>query len=470
MTRTRPAADEGASLLVVLVFLALVSVVTLSLLSYTQVGFKVSAGLRVERSANHTADAGVDYAIAQVLKDKTGEVGAQGDTGCKHRVQGLNGTAVDVTCTPVGTAGSWNSNRPRNALLTLSGDADSLTLDGEHPLEVDGPVYSAGGVTTMPSSKNILNSSWTVRAVKGCNDPSRVTADRGAFCPSPATAAGELPTWKPAAVTSTVITAVKECKKITTGVGKGKKGGSTVDVAVFDPGTYLVSPVAMLLASTKPGCKDVTTLHFPSGVYAFIGVPFETLAYDVVAGEATGSWAATDGSACDKGSSKGTQFVLDPTSSFVVSNEDSTVSMCPGAASHAGQPAISIYATTSPTTLIGTAAVTTARKPSVFMYGTMFTPTRTADLHLHNNAKTYFRLGIVAYELTARVSASIKMSDSPISIPPCSSTDVCRSNRRLMFTAVVDGEERLRSVVALDDKHGAQPAHGYATESWSVTG
>lgn len=487
---TRRTGDDGVTLIVVLCFIVLVSVLGMSLLGLTTASFQSSGDIKVARQSAYAADGAMELAVSQLVNDKTGDLGTSDGPTCSYTLKTLNGYDTTVTCAPFdASSGQWNASNSRNALLTLSTAADSLTLSQNYSLYVDGPVYSNGGIS-VGQSQQFLDSTWTVRtdatgtdcpstsggaSTAGLTSVGKVTASRGVYCGTGShTTQGDDPAWTlPTTsgltsidpLTSTLITCTPYNGN---GNGKGKNGGG---ILTLPPGAYSTSPIAWLTANANSKCADDgSTIYFKPGVYKFTGFTFQpdngNASYDVVAGTAA-SWLTnksappTDGTACSSTSS-GTQLVLGAGASINVANNDQALTWCAGPSG--AKPALAVSAAS---TVTGT-VITTANKPNVFVNGVIYLPGATADLTMHNKSQTSFAGGIVVNKLVAEVSASTKQSEPAISLPACTSAAPCRSDRKVVFRAVVNGTQRLTSVMSFDDGYGLKPGTSTALQSWSL--
>ncbi len=454
MSRIRVSHDGGASLLIVLVFMLLLSVISLGLLSYSDISFQAHVSIRETRQENYAADAALELGIQKVAEDSTGLLGSPGVDCPTFTLSGASGTSeATVTCEADGGAGGPAGGRPANAILTLS-TTMPLSAAGTQTLSVQGNVYSHNDITTSTSAGSKLDVSGRAQANgPGCLSP-KVTASLGKTCTGGGEdSIGADPLWLSRAVVSSPAP-LPLCSVL------------GHPLATFSPGTYTVSPTTLL---TAPSCANRQTLLFLPGVYSFQNVTFDTAKFSVVVGT-PGPWSAatlappSDGSACLVGG-PGAQFVMGGTSKLTVPNEATTVTFCAGPDTNTADssPAIALWGRGASAT-----GLSTENKPNVFVYGSIYMPNASADLTLHNRARTYYRGALVLSSLTASVSASSTQADSPISLPPCTATDPCQTDRRVIFTSSVGSEPWIRSVVDFDDAGGTQPARDYTIDSWSV--
>jgi hypothetical protein len=446
--------EAGASLLLVLVVLLVVSVVVTGLLGFTQVSFQASGDVRSIRQQNYSADAAVELGIRRVLADP--DYGAVGYP-CSFTLAGANGQTATVTCAPANGTSGLPTGRVRNAILTLS-STQPLQLTGQDRLYVTGNVYSHASIQPDTSNNSILSVTGSIVAHDAAVcDPSnvKVTATVGKRCVTSTTSAGLDPDWaaQPAVSTPGSVSCPPPKK-----------------IAIFTPGKYTANPTSLL------GSCNPTTLYFPPGVY-YLEQPFNTGNYDVVAGADSGTWLAagqaapTDDTACDS-TRPGAQFLLGNQGAIVMPNQVQAMTICAGPAV-GGVPAIAIYGVKASGggLLAHQAAVglyTNEKKPSVFMHGTVYMTHSQAQISVFNKAKTYYTGGFVVDSMIAAINASTKQPGDPIWIPGCSSTDRCTNNRQVSFTSTIGPNTWIKAQVDVDDGFGASPGSGAKVASWSV--
>lgn len=97
--------------------------------------------------------------------------------------------------------------------------------------------------------------------------------------------------------------------------------------------------------------------------------------------------------------------------------------------------------------------------------GTVYAPLAVVDVNLPNQSRQIFGRGLVARALHIGVPASSSQQEPAIALPRSSGA---RADRRVLFTASVDGVARLRAVVRFADGGGTTPGAGAVVESWSV--
>ena len=146
--RAQARSDEGASLLLALLFLFSIGITLAALLPYSRTGIAAAASVRNLRSVQNATDGAVDGAIQSVrysnfLGRTPGQsCGTYNAPTYPDPLGGSNTVAVSVTC--VGAAGGFiPDDEPTWAIETLTHD---LNVTGNANLNVNGPVFSHGKV------------------------------------------------------------------------------------------------------------------------------------------------------------------------------------------------------------------------------------------------------------------------------------------------------------------------------------
>jgi hypothetical protein len=486
--RSRVHSDEGASLLIVLVFMILIAVLTLAMLDFTGAAFQPTDAVRTARQATYSAEDAIELAIRKVADDPTGTLGASGSAlPCSFTLAGANDIpTTTVTCQPDGNAGGLDPSFARNAILTLDGtgtglknDASNLKLNGNFDYYINGSVFSNSGIDKANNANTITAS--TITGVKSVNSPNGVkdsckepnlvaTPSTDKYCgltePNPDSTAGLDPGWVPNVTAVPATAPTPTCS-----------GSSTRPVQVFSPGSYTTAPSAL----TTGNCSSSTAIwYFTSGNYYFSSLTslnFATGLHDVVAGTAS-SWYAnpsspaavpTDGTACDPAAA-GAQFIFGGAAQLTVDNRTTTFTICAPTSIVSTQPKIAMYgvgsavaglaATLLPAT---TFAVVTNDAPNVFVQGAVYFPKNNVSIALHQRGSTVFSGGIAAYRITLNISASTTQAQSPFTVPTC--VGVCRTKRRVLFIAK-SGSKQIRVVVQFNET--TAPTHNYSIDSWTV--
>jgi hypothetical protein len=187
--RRRVQGDEGASLVIALAFVTIVSIGTTALITLADTGLRTAQAVRQQGYELYSASGAVDRAITAVRQDLTAgrHLGS-----CPTTTTTLNEVTTEVVC--VGAVGSGSpsggssntDNTPRNAVLTLAdnGVEDGLVQESNNELRISGPVVSNSTVKVNVASA-ALNVAGPVTARGACSpnvtsDPPPPDCDRGA--------------------------------------------------------------------------------------------------------------------------------------------------------------------------------------------------------------------------------------------------------------------------------------------------
>lgn len=470
MKRVRSIREDGASLILLLIFILVISVLALATLGLASASFSGTEAARTSRQNDYAADAALQLALKRVATDATGLLGTADGPSCSFTFRGLgpNGSDAVVSCAPNGSAGSIPGTRLTYALLSLS-STRSLDVQGTHTLGVVGDVHANNVITTDSSSGSTLDVTGTVgTSVAGgdCNS-GRVTATTKVCGTSP-TVNGSTLAWATQKIASTTAGSVT----CTTGPSPGK-----VVTALFSPGTYTTAPSAMVSALKTPNCNPDVWL-FADGTYDFKSVAIQPGSATVVAGSPSPTWwNATTSQATSMPTGDGvcanatstTQLILEGTARINLASNGSVkpgFSVCAGMKSN-GDPNIAIFGS-SLTSSDSAPAMQSDKDQNLFVHGIVYLPTANVSLNLHNKSETLLDGGVVVSYGIFTVSASSKQIDSPISLAPCTSADPCRSDRSVDFTSSVASNAWIKSRVDFDDGGGSHPGQSYVVKTWSI--
>lgn len=140
---TRKRKDEqGTSLVIVLVFIAVFGLIAAALLTEAGASVAYTKTVTDHEAKVYAADAGVSLGIQQLQQHNTLCPTTSGSSEVVQTIQ-VNGLDVEVSCQT--TSGSTTGGLGY-AVFTLSPDADSLVLQSGDAKEVSGPVHVTGGV------------------------------------------------------------------------------------------------------------------------------------------------------------------------------------------------------------------------------------------------------------------------------------------------------------------------------------
>ncbi|MCA1710634.1 MAG: hypothetical protein LC789_02920 [Actinobacteria bacterium] len=159
MTGSRTRGDDGASLVLALVFLTLFAFVVAALLSFGSASFRATATVKADGGAVYTADGALDTAVNQVRQSSYNNTSSQ--TCPTVNYPDANGTgASTVTCDGgPGTGGSSGSsvlitaaNKPGSAIYTTSTTEAGMVQGSNNDIVVHGRVFSNSAVTVSTAS------------------------------------------------------------------------------------------------------------------------------------------------------------------------------------------------------------------------------------------------------------------------------------------------------------------------------
>lgn len=186
-------ADDGAALLLALLFIGVVGVMITALLPYTQTGISEASTARDVRSVQNAADGAIDGAIGNARQvplrsDGTAICPTYSAPGYPTTVTNpktgvtttTSTTGVNVTCTLAPGTFSANPDVPPYAIITTKGD---VTATGGNTLSVDGGMYVNGNIGSTGSSKTsyLVTGDAFVTPGHTCDT---VVAVPGPACPS----------------------------------------------------------------------------------------------------------------------------------------------------------------------------------------------------------------------------------------------------------------------------------------------
>lgn len=286
------AADErGVSLLLVVVFMTVFSVMTGVLLDFANTGFKTTTAIETIRDEHHALDAAIEAAINGIRG--SGLVGLE-DPGQPGVCVGFNDLEytppadsgqpdVTVTCTPASSGtftGGPDDPMPRFAIQAVgTGDCDGIALGGTEPMFVSGGISSTrrlgvaepvnGGCGPVLGNGAFLHVAGDVYAddcgVATTVDPPRLTVTAGSVldCDRPVSEAAGVPQYVPASITvdevaDQVVTDPDRWDRLPTCSANG-------EVATFVAGVYTELPSLHL---ERAGC-GADVWWFQPGVYYF---------------------------------------------------------------------------------------------------------------------------------------------------------------------------------------------------------
>lgn len=109
--------------------------------------------------------------------------------------------------------------------------------------------------------------------------------------------------------------------------------------------------------------------------------------------------------------------------------------------------------------------VESASNPNVFFHGTVYAPTASMSVWIHNSGETIFDRGVVVRTIRINMNSSSKQETSPFQLP--SGTP---NGRLVLFVGRVDGVEKVRACVRYTDSApSASGASRSAYAGWSLS-
>lgn len=206
MTGARVRRDEdGAVLVMALVFLTVAGLLVSALLSFSDTNFRTTIAVRDQRNVVYAADGAVDAAINAFRFNGT----------CPVSHPTVNGVAMGVTCTAATTSSATPSNAPPLAVITRATQAsgeDGIVIASGALTRVRGGAFSNNTVDV--SAGAALEVAGTLKARWGCNRPELVTVTVGApECDigNAAYAAGDDPNYAPLASAAPAAAVLPVC-------------------------------------------------------------------------------------------------------------------------------------------------------------------------------------------------------------------------------------------------------------------
>lgn len=176
--------DDGAALLLALIFIGVVGALITALLPYAQAGISEASVARDVRSIQNAVDGGVEGAIGQArpILLRPGGLTTCPDYASTYptTVAGkTTTTAVHVTCTLTAGGFSTGPDVPPYAIYATNGD---VVTSGNHTLSVDGGMFVNGNIATSGGSgtKYLVIGDAIVTSGHSCT---AVTAVPGPACP-----------------------------------------------------------------------------------------------------------------------------------------------------------------------------------------------------------------------------------------------------------------------------------------------
>lgn len=308
MTRRTERGEDGAILLMALIFLTVGAILTAALLSFADTDFRTTVNVREQGKVLYATDAAMEAAI-NAYRNGT----ACGSLPAAPTVNGVSG--VSVTCTEEVVSGGGGGNQPEFAVIALAtGAEDSVRVGSGAFSRVKGGVYSNSTVNVSNSAQLEVIGALTATA---CG-PGPITGASPRTCdsttdypdPGPPPTAGTK--FNPAVTTATTMTirSMPACPAL----------GTPVE---FQPGAYLSGDALTTFFDSCGGGPSPRVFYFTPGVYYFdfadadpddhvwkIQHPTDIVLGGTPVGLLTDVSTLPVGSRCDASATAGVQFIF----------------------------------------------------------------------------------------------------------------------------------------------------------------
>jgi hypothetical protein len=259
--------DEGASLILALIFITTVSLIVGGLLSYSSVG--LNSAKVTETAGGSTTDVGsaLQTATNDVRNSTYFNSPASPDTclGANNRTTYTptpGGPPITVTCAPDSTSGGAaglvpvrDSNKPGQAVLTLAtGSEVGLEKTGNRPLKIKGKVYST--TTIAATGSTACSNTWP--------PPSSSTNCNGVFVQGPDSDPSNVTVTAESSCTGTIVTPGSKRCPYSPPVGADERK-DPADINATFAAAYAM-PIADMTPQTLPTCT-ASPVTFSPGYY-----------------------------------------------------------------------------------------------------------------------------------------------------------------------------------------------------------
>lgn len=445
--------DEGASLLIALMFVTGIGLVVGALLTYGATGIVSARATLAADQSEYDAGGALQTAINAVRTSTYNDPGSPCLTNGFVDVPDSSGTTVRVLCTggpgtgdASGNVPISDANRPGSALLTLAGPTEpGIALSSNGTLTVKGQVRDNSGIAAGGSGSGVtLVGSSTLEAKGLC--------PRVVFTPSTAASCPHLPS-APADIASFADPGYAPPPTAPADLDR-RSVPACAGLVTLDPGYY---DDASALSNLTTGCRSrgrSPVIWFKPGQYYFdfrgsqtrSGTDVWTISDPdvvIVAGKPQG-WTTSPlttprvPGACvspmvSTAAGQGVQFAF---------GGESRIRMASGAMEICGQyssgrPPIAIYGLTSSNTpsVIGAengcivaaynsfpgngcALITTNGSRTRFhVQGTVYAPRAALDIRLTNVSAQVFKVGVIVRALAVQITASSTFNGPAIEVP-----------------------------------------------------
>jgi hypothetical protein len=332
--------ERGASLMLVVIFVTIFSVIAAALLEFANTGFETTKAVKEVRNDQNGVDGAMEGAINSIRKSSTaGFVGFCPDFHYDGSTEGSGEDPdVTVTCTPVAssTTGGVDDRFPKYAVMLLGTAADEGFEQTQfEEVTIDGGVFSNSRIDVVQTNARLRV--WGDAFATGPCTTSKMIVSGATDCTADPLVDTD-PDWPdyPSAGDPDTMTEV-EPEEVTCTAG---------GVAIFPPGRYMEHPG---LYATRAACST-DVWWFQPGVFYFgytddvelndrDGDPNGSVA-SIIGGTRLGWTDSTNGSsitlpgACDPGTldapQPGVQLILGGAANLIAKNGSAKLNMCGG--------------------------------------------------------------------------------------------------------------------------------------------
>ena len=328
--RKRSLDDDGAVLVIALVFVSVVGLLLSVVITLSHGGIVAASTFADDRRIAYEVDGATKTLITRVRGDSS--LGLDGGS-CPTYVPpvGESGTSLEIRCAgAAGSGGSFDDQPPFALLMTGNKAGEGINETGNAPLTVDGSIYTRGSVDlTKGGSKTSLTVYGDLTAQGTCQPIAQITSPGGSItCNAADDGSWNLQYPARATTVPTPVDPTPSCD---------------ASELTWFPGTYTEVP------RQPSGCSK-KTWWFQPGVYYFdfpAGADtwnLDTQKVTVIGGTSTGTWVSPGG--CDPAAANGVQFIFGGTSKLVNASQGS-LELCASQTSAASKQKIALYGLTT---------------------------------------------------------------------------------------------------------------------------
>lgn len=174
--------EEGASLVLVIIFVMVFGLISAAILDFASTGFRTTSAIVELRDQQHAVQGAVDGAIASVRGSGTALADGTPDERCFELPESEDGDVegVVVECEPVPPEGIVVDDAPPFAILALG--PEGITQRGDAPLTVAGGIFSHGDIHAGAGASDEIVVFGDAFARGACAPEDRLTATGSKQC------------------------------------------------------------------------------------------------------------------------------------------------------------------------------------------------------------------------------------------------------------------------------------------------